>query len=291
MRYRTLGRTGLSVSEISLGTVEIGMDYGIRPERPLEKDAARLLDRALDLGINLIDTARAYGESEAVIGRALHGRRREFILVTKVLASADIVESVETSLRELRTDAVDVLMIHSAPMQVVQDGAVTGALLELKQKGWCRYIGASVYGNEAALAAIRIGKLDCLQIAYSMLDRRPECGLIAEAQTCGIGLVARSVLLKGALTHRSRWLPPGLDELKQSVQALGRLGNLPELAYRYVLSRDIPQTALVGTGSLCELEEVVAFAEQGPLPAEIIERIRGLPMPPEFQLNPANWPC
>jgi aryl-alcohol dehydrogenase-like predicted oxidoreductase len=266
------------------------MDYGIQPERPSEQDAARLLHRALDLGINLIDTARAYGESETIIGRALHGRRREFFLVTKVLATADIAQSVETSLRELRTDAVDVLMIHSAQMQVVQDGAVIAALLALKEKGWCRYIGASVYGNDAAMAAIQAGQLDCLQIAYSVLDRRPECGLIAEAASRGVGLVARSVLLKGALTHRSRLLPPALNELRQSVLALEDLGSLPGLAYRYVLSHDIPQTALVGTGSLHELEEVVAFAEQGPLPPGIIESIRRLPMPPEFQLNPGNWP-
>lgn len=88
MNYRRLGRTNLQVSEISLGTVELGMDYGIpvqgEQRRPSEADAARTLNCALDLGVNLIDTARAYGNSEAIIGRALKSRRNEYILATKI---------------------------------------------------------------------------------------------------------------------------------------------------------------------------------------------------------------
>ena len=76
----------MNVSQISLGTVEIGMDYGIASPRPDEKEAVRLLHRALDLGINFIDTARVYGESEAIIGRAIAERRKEFVLVSKVLS-------------------------------------------------------------------------------------------------------------------------------------------------------------------------------------------------------------
>ncbi|HIQ05259.1 MAG TPA: hypothetical protein EYH31_06125 [Anaerolineae bacterium] len=89
MRYRPLGRTGLQVSEIGPGTVELGVEYGIPipglPRRPTEADAIRLVHRALDLGINFIDTARAYGESEAVLGKVLQGRRHRVILVTKLV--------------------------------------------------------------------------------------------------------------------------------------------------------------------------------------------------------------
>ena len=88
MNYRRLGRTGLRVSEIGLGTVELGLDYGVPVAgehlRPPEEHAARLLNRALDLGVNFIDTARAYGASEEIIGRALKGRRNEYILASKL---------------------------------------------------------------------------------------------------------------------------------------------------------------------------------------------------------------
>ncbi len=311
LKYRTLGRTGLNVSEISLGTVELGLDYGIPVEgevrRPPEEAAARLLHQALDLGINMIDTARAYGESESIIGRALEGRRREYVLATKVqtfhemkLSHSDLAArmtaSVEQSLQALRTDFVDVLMLHSAPTTAFGDGPFEEILLRLKSRGWCRYLGASVYGEQSALAAIRSGAYDCLQVAYSILDRRPEREVIPEAARENIGLVARSVLLKGVLTHRCRQLPDSLSSLKSAVENMaallnGDVGSLPELAYRYVLAHQIPQTALVGTGSIAELEQAVGFTKKGALPEPIVEKIRDSPMPPEHDLNPGNWPA
>src|SRR4051812_1623147 len=93
MRYRPLGRTGLNVSEISLGTVEIGLDYGLSADgqahRPQEPEVAQLLNRALDLGVNFLDTARAYGESEALIGRILRDRKHDFLLCSKVAAGPE----------------------------------------------------------------------------------------------------------------------------------------------------------------------------------------------------------
>src|SRR5206468_4280804 len=169
MRYRPLGRTGFSVSEISLGTVEIGMPYGIARDGvappPDEAEASKLLHCALDLGVNLIDTARAYGESEAIIGRALRDRRKEFFLVSKVLSYHDqnldcaalrerITSSVHQSLALLQTDCVDVMMIHSAPVEAIKGGEALSILKKLKQQGHIRAVGASVYGEEAALAAI-----------------------------------------------------------------------------------------------------------------------------------------
>ena len=172
MRYRPLGRTAHNVSEISLGTVEIGMAYGIgadgERQPPDEAEASKLLHLALDLGVNFIDTARAYGESEAIIGRTLMGRRGEFILVSKALSYHDqglssaalrerITNSAHESLRTLQTEFIDVMMIHSAPLEVIGRGEVLSILQDLKKKGHIGSIGASVYGEEAALAAIGDG--------------------------------------------------------------------------------------------------------------------------------------
>ena len=299
MRYRSLGRTELKVSELSFGAVEIGLDYGIPAagghRRPAESAAARLLHRALDLGINYIDTARAYGDSEAIIGRALVSRRREYILCTKVLpleTPQEIEASLAESLRELRTEAADIVMIHSAPQSLIESGAAAEHLLRLKQRGWFRFLGASVYGEQAALAAIGSGVFDCLQIAYSVLDRRPEARVIPAARAARVGLVARSVLLKGALTHRYQALPDSLLALKRQVERLARLTgqNLPETAYRYVLARDTPQTALVGTAALAELEAAAGYPAKGPLNAAILAAIEAEPLLSDNELNPANWP-
>lgn len=262
MNRRRLGRTGLMVSEISLGTVELGMDYGINPvggeARPDQEEAARLLGRALDFGVNYIDTARAYGESETAIGKAIAHRRGEFVLASKAIpAEPDKMRaSVEQSLRELRTEVIDVMMLHSAPTGVLTQGEALGVLAEFRDKGLVRFIGASVYGEEAALAAIASGECDCLQIAYSAIDRRPEARVLPAALEADVGIVVRSVLLKGALTHRFEQLPDDLASLKQAVRermaACGGM-SLPEFAYRYVLGHAGAHTALVGTRHVSEL--------------------------------------
>jgi aryl-alcohol dehydrogenase-like predicted oxidoreductase len=200
-------------------------------------------------------------------------------------------EAVETSLRLLRTDVIDIMMLHSAPLGVLDNGEAGEALLRLKDAGLFRFAGVSVYGNEAALAAIRSGMFDCVQIAYSPLDRRPEMGVLGEAARRDVGLIARSVLLKGALTHRAAQLPDALAPIREAAGRLARFGELPEVAYRYVLSQESPQTALVGTADVGELEQAVGFAGMGPLDGAAIEAIRAEPMLDEFFLNPGNWPA
>jgi aryl-alcohol dehydrogenase-like predicted oxidoreductase len=311
MRYRQLGRTEFKISEISLGTVEIGMPYGIAENGnipiPDESAASRLLNYALDRGINFIDTARAYGESEAIIGRSLQHRRKEYILASKVLSrhgqnlsedqTRDLTAiSVRESLRLLRTDVIDLMMIHCGASEILPNPVVFDALTALQREGAIRTIGASVYGEEAALAAIEHGGYDCLQIAYNVLDRRPESKVFALVQEKGIGLVARSVLLKGALTKRYRHLPAALAGLKTAIEQVEALAeragiSLPELAYRYLASQPLPHTALAGTGSIEELAEVIEFSGRGPLSEIQMTEIRSLPVPDIYYLNPGNWPA
>ena len=314
LKRRRLGKTNLEVSEISLGTVEIGLDYGIptpgRARRPHEDEAARLLRRALDLGINFIDTARAYGDSEAIIGRTLASRRGEFILASKVplheretLPSRELQEhcrkSVAESLQALQTDVIDVMMLHSGSPAILDREEVFDTLEGLRQAGSIRYIGASVYGMESARKAIESGRCDCIQLAYSLLDRRPEQGVLQRAAEKDVGVVARSVLLKGALTYRHRELPDELAPLRSAIEGLKNTvvcddEALPELAYRWLLNsppvRPMIHTALVGASSVEEVEAAVRFAESGPLPGEVISAIEQIAIDDENMLNPATWP-
>ncbi len=309
MKRRRLGRTGLMVSEISLGTVELGLDYGIDAAsggaRPEEATAAAVLDRALDAGINYIDTARAYGTSEEIIGRALKARRSEYILASKVSSFSKerlsahqlrrrVEASIEASLRALRTATIDIMMVHAAPGDRLDAGPVWEALQKKREAGDIRFLGASVYGEQAALEALATG-YDCLQIAYNLLDRGPEDRVLPEAVACDAGVVARSVLLKCALTHRYRYLPAAMEPLKRAVEQVleasgSSVDRLPEIAYRYVLAHPGVASALVGTSSLRELEDVIGYACNGPLGAELLQRLRLVYVSEQRWINPAYWP-
>ncbi|OIO93228.1 MAG: hypothetical protein AUK03_08500 [Anaerolineae bacterium CG2_30_64_16] len=306
MNYRFLGRTGFRVSEISFGTVELGLDYGVPVAgehlRPPTEEASRLLNRALDLGVNFIDTARVYGASEEIIGQALRTRRDEYVLCTKVAAppaGKSVAEHVRSSIAEslclLQTDHVDVLKIHSASVEDIRRGEMIAAMLKAQQAGHVRFVGASTYGEEAPILALEDGRYDCLQIAYSAIDRRPEQRILPLAQQRGVGIIVRSVLLRGVLTHRHTLLPPQLAELKAAIVGLnglvgGETESLPELAYRYVLAHPAVSTALVGTARSGELDAAVDFGSRLPLSAELISHIRRIVVRDEDQLHPGKWP-
>lgn len=310
MNYRRLGRTGLRVSEISLGTVELGLDYGVpvggEHLRPPEERAAHLLNRALDLGVNFIDTARGYGASEEVIGRALKTRRKEYILATKLApiketelndreAREKVKGSIVESLRALQTDVIDVLQIHHTPVEVVQSGRIVEAMKEAQREGLVRFVGASTYGAEAPLAVLEDGRYDTLQVAYSAVDRTLEDKVLPLAQRQDVGVIIRSVLLRGVLTHRYTFIPDQLSELRSAIGQLnelvgGEVESLPELSYRYVLANPAVGTALVGTSRLDELEVALSFASRGSLAPGLFAKIGVITVSDRRQLNPGAWP-
>ena len=179
MRYRPLGRTGINVSAVSLGTVSLGVEYGIDAPgefgRPDEASALRLLREAVDRGVTLIDTAPTYGESERLVGRAVAGDPR-VIVATKVTPPAEFANvrvsidaSLEASRRAINRDRLDIVQIHNATCEMIRSGEVTDALLEAKRRGVVRLVGASVYGEQAALAVVRSGQFDILQVAFKQI--------------------------------------------------------------------------------------------------------------------------
>lgn len=311
MNYRRLGRTGMHVSQIGLGTVELGLDYGVPVAgehlRPSEEQAAHLLNRALDVGVNFIDTARAYGASEEVIGRALRGRRHEYILASKLAPvreegqsdaelRSQVKASIAESLRMLQTDVIDLLQLHHAPVDVVERGRVLAAAKEAVQAGYVRFVGASTYGEEAPLAVLADNGYDTLQIAYSIADRTLEDRVLPLAEKQGVGVIVRSVLLRGVLTHRYTLLPPALQDLKSAIDRLARIAaaqgyGLPELAYRFVLAHPAVGTALVGTARLEELEAALEFAGKGMLAPSVTDAVRQVTVSDRNQLVPSTWPA
>ncbi len=211
---RPLGCTGLAISPIGFGAFKIGRNqktkYSTAYELPSDDQVAELLNGGLDLGINYIDTAPAYGTSEERIGRAIAKRRSEFVLATKVgetfedgvssydFSAAAIRKSVERSLERLRTPTIDVLLLHSdgrdAWLQTQTDAVA--ALGQLKQEGLARAIGLSGKTVEGARQALAWA--DVLMVEYHLRDRSHE-SLIEEAAACGVGIVVKKGLASGEL--------------------------------------------------------------------------------------------
>jgi aryl-alcohol dehydrogenase-like predicted oxidoreductase len=311
MEYRRLGRTNLDVSVLSLGTVSLGRDYGIRvPDgfgRPPDAEAIRLLVHAADAGINFFDTAPGYGEAEALLGEAL-GPRRGCCIATKIPvppvltvegpgtphARRSVREYLESSLRRLRRDVLDIVQINNPTTEQLREGMFTEILDEARRDGLVRWIGASVYGEQAGLAAIETGRIDILQVAYNLLDQRMGDRVLQAARSAGVGVIGRSALLQGALTPKAQWLPSTLSGLRDAADrariALGTTWEaLPGLAYRFCVSATPIATTLTGARTMDELNGAIAAAVEGPLPAETLSRASHLRLDDERLVDPTKW--
>ncbi len=219
MEYRSLGRTGVRVSKLCLGCMMFG-------RRTDEEESIRMVHRALDAGINFLDTANVYGRgaSEEVTGKALKqsGRRDRVVLATKVHASMDdedpnargnhrrhIIQQCEESLRRLQTDWIDLYQIHRPDPSVPIDETLR-ALDDLVRQGKVRYIGTSTFAAWQIVEALWVSKelglnrFVCEQPPYHPLDRRIERELVPMALTYGIGLIPWSPLAGGFFTGKYR---------------------------------------------------------------------------------------
>jgi aryl-alcohol dehydrogenase-like predicted oxidoreductase len=313
VQYRRLGRSGLEVGAIALGTVELGMDYGINAPghygRPHEDAAIRLVHRAVDAGINLIDTARAYGESEAVLGKALEHRRGQVILATKVstrlpdgsMPTGEVLRlhmlgQLETSLKLLQTDYVDLWQLHSVDdKELAQRETIAAVFDEVKRSGKVGWVGGSFYGAEWPAIALGYNLFDTIQVTYSVFDQRLADHVFALASAHDAGILVRSVLLKGALTERADHLPDHLEPLRarsrryrQLVQEAG-LGLSPaQVALVFALAQPQIGAALVGVRSEEELQEHLQ-AVDATLPADLMAQLTALRTDDELLLNPGLW--
>lgn len=313
MRYRTLGRTELEVSELALGTVELGLDYGIEANgafgRPSEADAIRLVHAALDAGISFLDTARAYGDSERVLGLALAGKREQVVLATKVDPRSSsgvqwsdedlrafMQKSLQTSLRLLRTDYVDIWMIHSIDEGLLARRAVLAETFDdARRRGQIGWTGASFYGTSLPEVALTYDLFDVIQVAYSVLDQRMGERVLPLAVEKRVGVVARSVLLKGVLTDRAEHLPAHLEQLRvhsrrfrELISELGSEVTPAQGAIAFASAQPQIDTVLVGARSMAELEEDLAALELELSQADL-ERLGALAIDDADLLNPSTW--
>ncbi|MDR9752129.1 aldo/keto reductase [Pseudomonas sp. SZMC_28357] len=228
--HRPLGNTGLSVSPLGLGTVKFGRDQGVKYPQgfqiPGDDDARRLLKMARDLGINLIDTAPAYGHSEERLGPLLRDQRHDWVIVSKVgeefangqsshdFSAAHTRRSVERSLQRLETDFIDLVLVHSDgnDLAILNDSEVYPTLAELKREGKIRGFGFSGKTVEGGLRALEQG--DCAMVTYN-LNEQSETAVIDYAVAHG-----KAILVKKALASGHVILSSGVDPVRASFELL-----------------------------------------------------------------------
>jgi aryl-alcohol dehydrogenase-like predicted oxidoreductase len=294
----TLGRTGLEVTKLGYGAMEL---RGLEHFRRLSAgEASALLNGVLDSGINYIDTSPDYGYSEELIGRHLSARRGEFCLATKCgcpieppdvpyekrqphsFSRENIRAGVEQSLARMKTDYLDVVQFHLSPTRaVLEDNDSIAELEALRSEGKVRFIGMS--GTMPELEEhIEMGVFDVFQIPYSVVEREHE-QLIGEAARRGAGIVirggvARGIIVKdesiiddypeflqaGFRARRRLWLETRIDDLLDGMSPM-------EFMLRFTISNPDMTTTIVGTANLAHLKGNVEAAVKGPLPKDLYE--------------------
>jgi aryl-alcohol dehydrogenase-like predicted oxidoreductase len=284
MKTRKLGRTGLQVSEIGFGALEIGRAWGLPVEGdfavPTEREVQSLLDRVLELGINLIDTAPAYMLSEERIGKLLKHRRKEFHLATKCgehfdgydsqydFSTAGTLQFIESSLRRLETDYVDLIQIHCGPdeEETIRRGEALEGMLRAKRDGKVRWVGVSCHA-EGARVALDLNAYDVLQLPYSLLNRSIEGEVLSRAAQAQVGILVRGALGRGHLTEKVRHVTAASDPnfsraraVLANMEARGVKTPLSHLAIQFALRDPRLTSVLVGTRSARHLEDAVAAA-------------------------------
>ncbi len=311
MEYRELGRTGWKVSEISFGTWAIGGTWGDVDD----KESIAALHCALDMGVNFFDTADVYGDgrSERLLAQLRKERHEEFYIATKAGRRLDphvasgynrqnLTAFVERSLKNLETEALDLLQLHCPPTEVYYTPEVFGVLDDMVKAGKLRYYGVSVEKVEEALKAIEFPQVQSVQIIFNIFRQRPAELFFPEAQRRKVGILARvplaSGLLTGKLTRESRFAVDdhrtfnrhgesfdrgetfsGLDYETglQAVEALRPLvpagQTMTQMALRWILMFPAVTCAIPGAKRPQQAEENILAANLPPLSENVMSGI------------------
>tara|TARA_B100000686_G_C16668969_1_gene905242 strand:- start:77 stop:1021 length:945 start_codon:yes stop_codon:yes gene_type:complete len=295
MKYRKLGKSSISVSEIGFGAWGIG---GVRNNSfaygPTEdEESLKALHYAKEHGVNFFDSAPlyGYGHSEELLGEAFNHCRQEVIISTKVgfkdfsgnqdFSKNYISESINFSLKRMRTDYVDAFLLHSPPInQLKNDDLIFENLIDLKEKGKTRLIGISAKSPEDCLEAIKLYPFDLVQVNFNLIDQRMlRIGLLEHCNKNGIGIVGRTPLCFGFLTgkftqksefdtndHRAnldkKLLQNWTEELEKFMKLTSHKYSGIELALNFCLSYEI-STTIPGMINLSHIKENISSVKQG----------------------------
>ena len=298
METRNLGRTGLEVTRLGLGLAEIARQEQDGKE---VENATRVVNLALDSGINFLDTAACYSTTEELIGATASHRRDDFFLASKCGHAVDtsaepwtaevIAESVDRSLRRLKTEHLDILQLHSCTLEVLERGEVVEALVRARDQGKTRFIGFSG-DNEAAVWAAESGLFDTLQTSFNLVDQGARKELLLAARAANMGIIIKRPVGNGAWGQGespSRYANEYFRRA-QVMEAMGPVPGAPEdpilLAMGFLFLHDEVDTAIVGTHNPAHLKANIEMVENDlPIAAEAVEELHR-----RFDAVGGEWP-
>jgi aryl-alcohol dehydrogenase-like predicted oxidoreductase len=304
MRYRKLGRTGIEVSEIGYGAWGIGGKMWLGGN---DDASTAALQKAIELGLNFIDTALVYGEghSERLVGKIAPASvsiatkvppknfrwpARPGVPIEEVFPYDHIIQCAEESLKNLGREHIDLLQLHVWNPEWIDLDLWRRAFEDLKKSGKVRFVGVSINDHQpdSALDLIRTGLIDTVQVIYNIFDQSPEAQLFPLAKELDIGVLARVPLdegsLTGAITEQTTFEPGDFreryfkdDRKKQVVEHVNALqadltgveGTLPQIALRFCLSNLAVSTVIPGMRTVRNVESNVAASDAGPLPLDV----------------------
>jgi len=287
MKKTILGKTGIEVSKLGLGLAEI---RDLSGKSGIEQ-AAHVINEALDRGINFLDTAACYGNSEKLIGESVAHRRNEYALATKCGHAIDdfggepwsretIRASIEASLRDMKTDHLDLVQLHSCGIEVMEKGDIIEELMKAKDMGKTRFVGYSG-DNEDALWAIQSGIFDTLQTSLSLVDQHASTKLLEPAKTQNMGVIVKRPIGNAVWGQSStvRSYNDAYLERAQSMAAIGPIEEAPTdpilLAMGFVFAHNLVDTAIVGTLNVSHMcSNIDMINEKLPISPKTVEELR-----------------
>lgn len=278
METRTLGKTDLEVTRLAFGGARIGF------EDVTDEQVEQLLNGLLDSGVLLLDTAACYDDSEELIGKCVSHRRDDFVLASKCghiageatgepWTADTISESIDRSLKLLKTDRIDLIQLHSCSAEVLEKGEAVEAVVKAKEAGKIRYIGYSGDG-ENALFAIRMGVFSTLQTSFNIVDQKARYEVLPAAVEAGMGIIAKRPIANGAFGKSASpysYADAYFDRSKSMTVPEGAPKDGIELALRFTLSQDAIDTAIVGTTKLANAQKNIATLSAGPLEGSVVD--------------------
>ena len=283
MEKRRFGKTDMNVSVLAFGGSEIGY------EEASLASVSKLLNRALDAGVNVIDTAECYVTSEELIGNAISARRGDYYLFTKCghergwsypdWRPSSLWKSIERSLRRLKTDHVDLLQLHSCSEDELRKGEVIEFLKRARERGYTRFIGYSG-DSQAALYAVNSGQFDSLQTSINIADQEALDLTLPLAKKRNMGVLAKrpvaNVAWAGDRPARNDYGYPYWERLQKLKYNFlrGDLHDSAATALRFVLTVSGVHTAIVGTTKPQRFSENALALEAGTLTVEVFEKVR-----------------